>query len=491
MIGKRAKVIGAAGAAVSAAAIIAAIAIPGSSPPQRYGAIFPCGGPNHSSVHPVCGNGPQGPAVPVGAPEPAGVTCSTTLNAGQDVDGAVGAATPGQTVCLNPGAWSSVVITSRAPASCCVTLAATPGQTVNIAGLELNGDDANLIIEGFTITATALPYGNPTGIALFGGASNVTLKYNTIENMGEGYAIHAQPTAHGGTHTQANVTVTFNQIDKDGTGIEIEGGRTEQSNWTITHNVIGPNINYQNGLTAACNTGGESCGHYIEIGGVAGATVSNNAFEGPEALPIDTDVAHLNVLHVDGGQTNVTFDNNIIWHSQSRAQTVLIQDQPLDNIDVDNNLFVEDPTCEADTNCNTSATTVYASHGQTFNNNTIVNAAWSVSLSQTGLGYPDPQSMTATKNISAPISALGSASQPNYGDWTCTLTCSSSSNTSADGSASSTFGGSGNVNNWTAAWTATTWTPIAGPGYHSPPAGYYQPTGLGISGAGYQGTIGP
>lgn len=93
---------------------------------------------------------------------------------------------------------------------------------------------------------------------------------------------------------------------------------------------------------------------------------------------------HNNVLHIDGTASNVDFSGNVMWHTESAAQTVLIQE----------------------------------------GENTIL-------------------------------------------------------------------GGTGNVVNWTPAWQNTTWTPVSGPGWSPPPSDYYQPTGLGISGAGYQGSVGP
>jgi hypothetical protein len=162
----------------------------------------------------------------------------------------------------------------------------------------------------------------------------------------------------------------------------------------------------------------------------------------------------------------------------------------MDNITIENNLDVEDPACEHDSNCYTSPLTVYAAHGLTFEHNTYVNGAWSVSLAQTGLGYSDPQNMTATYNIAGPASPLG-ADQPNYSDWNCKSSCHTGLNVSGDPSANATLGGTGNVVNWTPSWTTTSWAPVSGPGYKPPPPGYYQPEGLAISGAGYQGQIGP
>jgi hypothetical protein len=406
------------------------------------------------------------------------VTCSQTLDAGADVESVLASASPGAVVCLNSGRWSPITLTGISPAPPGVTLAATPGQTVVVPGFTLTGASTqNLTIEGFNITQPA--NGNNSGIQLLCGiAGGVTIKYNTIEDQPNGYGIYAYAQNCGPGHTQTGVTVAYNQIDHVGSGIQINGNREEQFNWTISHNVIGPDIQYR------------GYGHYIEIGGVSTATIDHNAFEGPPDPGYENPTSHLNVVHVDNGQRNLTFASNIIWHCGCRAQTVLIQDTPMDNITIENNLDVEDPSCETDSNCYTSPLTVYAAHGLAFEHNTYVNGAWSASLAQTSLGYSDPRDMTARYNISAPASALG-ADQPNYSDWNCTSSCLTGFNVSGDGSADSALGGTGNVVNWAPSWATTSWTPVSGPGYKPPPPGYYRPTGLAISGAGYQGRIGP
>lgn len=420
-------------------------------------------------------------ATQVGAPTPTGLTCTTTLNAGADVNAALSAASPGSVVCLNSGSWSTLTLTSIAPASPGVTLAATPGETVEVPGIELNGANSqNLTIEGFNITQPD-SYGD--GIDLFGGISGgVTVEYNTIEDMPNGYGVYSDVDAHGDDgYTQTGVTIEYNQIDHITGGVEVDGSATADSNFVIAHNVIGPSINY------------EGYGHYIQVGGINGLVVNNNAFEGPQYWGVDQDLtSHLNVLHVDGGQTNVTFDNNIMWHTDTRAQSVLMQNAPMNNITMENNLDIEDPQCETDSNCNSSPADIEAAHGLSYEHNTTVNAAWSILLGEVASGddtYTDPQDMIAEDNIAVGNSVQGNS---NYGLWQCTSSCTIQDNTSEDSSANSTLGGTGNVVNWTPSWITTSWTPVDGPGYVPPPAGYYQPTDLSsIAGAGYQGQIGP
>jgi hypothetical protein len=434
---------------------------------------------------------PGTPAAQVGAPTPLGaLVCTQTLNAGANVQSVVSSAAPGAVVCLNPGNWSPITLSGIAPASPGVTLAAPPGQTVVVPGFTVTGSNTrNLTIEGFNITkpGSGSYSGNNTGIQLLCGISGgVSLRFNTIENQSGGYGVYSYPDSCGGGHTQTGIDVEYNQIDHVSTGMEIDGNGTEQFGWTIAHNVIGPYIQY----------GGD--GHYIQIGGISGpVTINNNAFEGPSDPAYETTSSHLNVLHIFNGGTNVTFDNNIIWHSDARAQSVLIADEPLQNINIQNNLDVEDPACETDSNCYTSPYFVEGMHGLTFEHNTSVNAAWSIILGHVySYTYSDPQNMTATYNLTAPVS--GDRGETNYGEWNCTSSCTTGNNVSADSSASGTLHGSGNIVNWAPTWTTTSWTPVSGPGYQAPPPGYYQPPGLltksGSSvlvGAGYQGLVGP
>jgi hypothetical protein len=434
----------------------------------------------------------SGAAPQVGAPTPAGVTCSTTLDAGANVQTAVAGASPGAVVCLNSGSWSAITLTSIAPASPGVTLAAAPGQTVVVPGFTITGTGTkNLTIEGFDITVPATTQtqgGNAdNGFQLLCGITgDVTLQYNTIEDQPNGNGIYVFADNCGSGQVQNGVTIEYNQIDHVGTGVEIDGGMAEEQNFTFSHNVVGPYILDQ-----------DVRGHYIQIQGISGFTADNNAFEGP-ADPSYLDCAsdgsqsHLNVLHIDGGESNLTFDNNLMWHDQTCGDTVLIQNTPLDNVQIEDNLDIEDPACNNNTanGCQAEFALVEAPHGLTFNNNTSVNAARGITLGYVSSGdstYTDPQSMTAQNNITAP--SPGQTGESNYGLWDCTSSCTTQNNTSADTSAN-ILGGTGNVLNWTPSWTTTNWTPPTG-AYTPPPTGYYQPTGLGISAAGYQGSIGP
>ena len=439
--------------------------------------------------HPVHSSecAPRHPAK-VGAPTPSGVVCSQTLNPGADVQSALSSASPGAVVCLNSGGWSAITLTSVAPASPGVTLAATPGETVDVPGFVINGSNTeNVTVEGFNIQH---PNSYGGGIDLFGGSTGgIVLRYDTIENIVNGTGIYLDP--HYSNADQTGVTIEYTQMDHVGNGLEVDGNTGENNNITYSHNVMGPGL--QDGEYA----------HYIQVGGVDGLTINNNAFIGPpdaayENCNGDGSESHLNVMHIDGGQTNVTIDNNILWHTQACGQSLLLQNSPMDNINVNNNLDVEDPGCDTNGNdgftygCQSYLIEMEAPHTSTFNNNTEVNGCCGIVLGAVlggGEGtYTDPNHMTAQDNVIAPVP--GVTGQGNYGQWTCDSACTVGDNVSADSSVA-TFGGSGNIANWTPSWQNTTWTPVSGPGYQPPPAGYYQPTSLSIPGAGYQGQIGP
>jgi hypothetical protein len=424
----------------------------------------------------------------VGAPTPSGVKCTRRLNPGAGVKRALTSASPGAVVCLNSGSWSAITLSRIAPASPGVTLAATPGQTVVVPGFTVTGSSTrNLTIEGFDITMPGnvrqSQGGNPNnGIQLLCGISGgVRIEHNTIEDQPNGDGIYAFANncgPHTGS-TQSGVAIEHNQIDHVGTGLEIDGGMAEEHNFVISQNVIGPDI--QDG----------GYGHYIQIQGIAGLAIDNNAFEGPPDADYEhcaANASHLNVLHVDtGGQRNVTFDNNIIWHSRSCGDTVLIQDSPMDNITIKNNLDVEDPTCKT-SGCDANPVLVQAPHGLKFEHNTFVDATRGIALGGTsGTTYSDPHNMTAEDNIATPVIA----GDRDYSLWKCSSSCTAQDNVSADRSAKTVLRGTGNVVKWRPSWATASWMPVSGPGYEPPPPGYYKPTGLALPGAGYQGRIGP
>lgn len=435
-------------------------------------------GPTYTTSYPtpVCSTGIQ-----VGAPTPAGVTCTgSPLNAGANVQTALSAASPGDTVCLNAGAWSALSLSSISPASN-VTLAATPGQTVNIPGISLASDN-NLTVEGFYVQGIARD-----GIQVFcASTGGLTLLHNTIENISGFIAIKTVAQGCGNNNgVQNGVTVSYNQIDHAGGFMQIDGNActcaSADTNWTITHNVMGPGQDLGSGE------------HYIETQFV-GATISNNAFIGPTADRNTNVAAHNNVFHCQTlsqpACQNVTFDNNILYYSDSRAQTLLISDNGLTNIDIENNLDVEDPFCQAnDAICGTTFVWLEAGAQETLLHNTATTQSKSFTMGNCGSGgcFVGPNTYNAQFNISTGVPTSG---EHSYGAWDCVTTCTAGNNVGIDTSAN-TWGTSAgaNVLSWMPAWQTTSWPWAdngAAPPWTPPPVGYYQPTGISST-YGWQG----
>lgn len=173
-----------------------------------------------------------------------------------------------------------------------------------------------------------------------------------------------------------------------------------------------------------------------------------------------------------------------MWHTQSRGQTILIQDGQFDSIVTNDNLDVEDPSCLVNWQCYAMAEEVYAAHGLDVENNTVQDSAWGIEFGETCSSgcYAGGSDMTLENDVVAPASTHG----PNYAYWRCVAACRAGRNVSADRSA---IGGD-SVLRWSAGYATTAWAPNSGPPWRPPPRNYYRPVGL-PSTVGYQGPIGP
>ncbi len=400
------------------------------------------------------------PAGAVGAPGPA-VSCTTTLNPGQNVSDAVTSAAAGSVVCLNAGNWGNVSISSPMNPATPVTLAATPGQTVAIGDFSTDAQVQNLTVQGFHATSFNVDAASNGGI---------TFQYDTVENVAKGIAFELYSAAHGNTSGMiTGVTMQYNQIDHVG---QCLADVYNQQNTTFSHNVCGPGIGF--GATRSTDPG-----HYIETGGEDNLTVDNNAFLGPACACAGPAGLHLNVMHDWGDSTNVSFDNNVLWHVDSIGQSLLFQSGHFDNVHIDNNLSVDDPN---------SGSTSYAfwstdAHGLSFVNNTVVYSYWGnlLTISQVSNDYPagSGTGYTIQGNV---VTNTADGSDMAYQE--CQSSCVVGGNVTDDGSAP----GPGSVTNWSPRWQTTTWTPTQP--WTPVPAGYYQPAGLSMA-AGYQGLVGP
>lgn len=422
-------------------------------------------------------------AVTIGAPGPP-VACTKTFDVGASLEEALRGAGSGSVVCLNGGHWPDPQLSNITPLRN-VTVAAAPGQPVYMAGLTMVGPGAvgNLTFQGIRFTLGVRGIGAITGGLMF--------KYDTFENIPNSYAFYFYGNGHGDLATQTGVSILYTQIDHVGQCLELVGGAKMESNFTFAHNVCGPGIGYGQDRSFGA--------HYIQTDGVRSLTVDNNAFEGP---PDPLTVAygdHLNVLHVWGSSQYIDFSNNLIWHARTVGQMVLLGDNShpslLDNIRLSNNLDVSDPACGPRSACHSYSMYSLPVHTLTWTHNTIIGSVWGVGLgweaSCTSTCYRSSSNMTGAFNIAAPSCGSNPDCNRDYSAFVCQgARCILDHNVSADASANSALGATGNVVGWVPEFRTTSWTPKSGSPWTPPPPGYYQPVGLPFA-AGYQGRIGP
>ena len=107
------------------------------------------------------------------------------------------------------------------------------------------------------------------------------------------------------------------------------------------------------------------------------------------------------VVH-DYDANHVDIENNIMWHTDSRAQTILIEEGQTNNVTIKNNLDVEDPANFTNSNIYTMAWDVNKSHGETIENNTakVTNIKPGVSDNgMTAVQGIEPGTMVATSSF--------------------------------------------------------------------------------------------
>ena len=314
-----------------------------------------------------------------------------------------------------------------------------------MAGIDMRGQMNNVTVEGIRFSA---------GFHVLAGADNLTVQYSSFENFDD-YAVQGCSVCVSAGPTITGLNVLYNQIDNVAYCLR---GTGNMSNWTFSHNVCGPGIGY----------GGSSDDHYTQTEGIDGLTMDNNAFEGPFDSGAVAAGAHNNVTHACG--SDLEFSNNIVWHADSPAQTVLWGDDcPVQTARADNNLFVEDPGCGSI--CPTVSLWAESANGVTFNNNTI----------QTNTGPPaggifvrsNVIGLTAQNNLAAGMT--NGDGDFSFGSCTC------SGNVAQDGTGDT---------KWNPRWQSTSWTPNDGSPWVPPPSTYYKPSGISAV-AGYQGSIGP
>lgn len=139
-----------------------------------------------------------------------------------------------------------------------------------------------------------------------GSAGGLVFRYDTIDNVSRGYAYYFYAEGSSlGSYTQRGVQIHCNQIDHVGACLEVDGGSRMAFGFTFSHNVRGPGV-------GAGAVSGTWAAHYIQVGGISGMTVRNNAFLGPMDPGYQAAQLHNNVLHVFGDASGIDFSGNLI-----------------------------------------------------------------------------------------------------------------------------------------------------------------------------------
>ncbi len=406
----------------------------------------------------------------VGAPGPA-AGCSTTVRPGTNLQLELARANSGDVVCLAAGSYGDVELSGISHSST-VTLAPVPGATVHLGALVFVGPKttSNLTVQGLYIDGgVAVRIGTPQGLVF---------QYDTIQNIPRGFAYYFYANgSSSGSYTQSGVKILYNQIDHVGACLEVDGGRSLAANFTFSHNVCGPGIGA--GATVATEAS-----HYVQIGGITGATVDDNAFLGPMDPNYVNAGLHNNVLHVFGSSSGIAFAGNLMWHTQSRGQTILLEEGYLDNVTIADNLDVEDPRCDTAGQCSAYAVFVANSHGLGVQHNTIIDSYYGALLTRGGgAGYPEGRGYDVSRNIIVSAKS-GSA---NLAFENCSAQCTVDYNVTNDQSAHQP-GTTHAVAHWSPRWGSTTWAPTTP--FGGPPPTYWRAAGLPWD-AGYQGLVGP
>ena len=305
----------------------------------------------------------------------------------------------------------------------------------------------NLTIRGFWIDHGVQDLTDTTGGLVF--------EHNTITRIRQGYGFYFNPDGNGGSHAQSGVKIISNRISQVGECLAIVGG---VHSFSFSHNVCGPGIGY--GDTASTQPS-----HYIEVGGVDRLSVTGNAFLGPADSDSNQADLHLNVLHLFGGATHVDFSGNLLWHAQTRGQAILLQEGHFDDISINDNLDVEDPACGQHSGCANYMAEVADAHGLSFQNNTVVGAAYGVLLTEsdeTG-DYASGSDYVIAHNV-----VVGATGAPAISYGGCSDSCVYDYNVTDDGSAAEAHA-THSVINWRPIWRTGSSFQAAGLPF---PAGY-------------------
>ncbi len=278
--------------------------------------------------------------------------CSTVLSAGASIDRALGAATPGSSVCLEDGIYSPVTFArSGAPGAWITLKAVNPGKATifapgdGIQAVNLNGQSyievRDLVVDGGMFGIISSGSGNHTRIigneVEFAAASGIQLndgdyriiEYNRVHDCakrwsgsGSGISIyHATASDQApGPHNIISYNLSYNNANPpggtDGNGIIFDDGNHTQSDRRAYHEqtLIEENIVYGNG------------GAGINVFQSANVIVRNNTAYWNHT--ITTNSSHWRGELQDEYGTGLIWVNNIAWANPSfnRRNSALVME---------------------------------------------------------------------------------------------------------------------------------------------------------------------
>ncbi len=403
----------------------------------------------------------SGPPVPTRR-QPAATRCSVTLRPGADVAQAIVTADDGETICLEGGSYARIDV-SNAHHGGYVTVAPAPGAVAVVDGVQTSADTF-LRFRGLTMTA---------GFDLVGpGAASHDLQFidNDIGHTTYGIVVNGAGAPIRNVLIQGN---SIHDLDFSGPSPGYAGGQ-------------GVTVYWGSYITVRDNAFWANSWHYIQCGSCDHMAVEHNLFTGPSnAHP----GAHLNVWQIWQGGSGDSFTDNavigapgapiadgaILWETGPGGATL---SDSYSDMTVSDNLFVDEDS--------TTTLDLAASSGLTVTDNTIVGSGYGLlvrgrctcaaGFDRPGTGYDiSGNIVVADANPGARFRVLCPASGA-CGDG----------NVSDDGSARSAFPGAARwVTDWSPRWVTTQWDASR---LATPPAGYYEPVGLGIDAGARAGT---
>lgn len=375
-------------------------------------------------------------------------TCITTLNPGADVSSAIGAATPGSTICLHGGNYQGFRIdASRTNKSNYVTITSSEGETAVFTS-NLTFDNARYI------RLQNLKFND--GLVFRPAGSNIEIKNNEITGSTgvTMFGDYRSPADSGNSSCPCNiygVLIEGNNIhDIDYEGAQGLGGGVGIGGFGDVYNV-----------TVKNNSIKSPASDYIQSGIIHDWTVDGNTFLGPSLQFPNHPTDHQDLWQIFGCDTgcydtnhliyNITFTNNIARNTMT-AESLLFQTAYFQNVRVENNLFDKD----------SRGTTIqiYNTNGLVYKNNTHIEEGESVDAGQGAIfrdgGGTAGANYQITNNIFIKVrgSAVALGTEGRAGSWG-----TYDYNVTNDGSAS----GVNSIKNWSPNWVNTT---------------YYEPIGL-------------